>query len=160
MTNYKITTVAAGHNGSMGQCVDQTCLHFIDGVGYTENPAFIDYSATAGHAVDTVDSIPAEYTQGLIPLHPYGYYAVTAPAAAPIAEEWFATSPLRDAAVDPHQGDYLPPVNAGTADPHGPKVVSVQALSPRSGNPPYVDGARYEPATVTPNPNITTTAGE
>lgn len=31
---------------------------------------------------------------------------------------------LRDAAVDPHPDDFLPPVNAGKADPHGPLVVA------------------------------------
>lgn len=31
---------------------------------------------------------------------------------------------LRDAAVDPRARDFLPPVNAGQADPHGPAVVS------------------------------------
>jgi hypothetical protein len=31
---------------------------------------------------------------------------------------------LRDASVDPHPDDFLAPVNAGTADPHGPNVVS------------------------------------
>ncbi|XTZ18185.1 hypothetical protein ACQSSU_12825 [Micromonospora echinospora] len=31
---------------------------------------------------------------------------------------------LRDAAVDPRPEDYLPPTNAGQANPHGPKVVS------------------------------------
>lgn len=31
-------------------------------------------------------------------------------------------TPLRDAAVDPKDTDFLPPVNAGTADPHGPEV--------------------------------------
>lgn len=32
--------------------------------------------------------------------------------------------PLRDGAVDPHEGDFLAPTNAGEADPHGPDVVS------------------------------------
>lgn len=53
-------------------------------------------------------------------------------------------TPLRDAAVDPQPGDHLAPVNAGfpgsDGNPHGPNVVSLQALSPRSGNPPYVNG--------------------
>lgn len=31
---------------------------------------------------------------------------------------------LRDAAVDPQPGDFLPPTNAGQANPHGPEVVS------------------------------------
>lgn len=35
-------------------------------------------------------------------------------------------TPLRDAAVDPRPGDYLPPTNAGQADPHGPKVIAPQ----------------------------------
>lgn len=33
-------------------------------------------------------------------------------------------TPLRDAAVDPAPGDFLPPTNAGVEDPHGPLVVS------------------------------------
>ena len=31
---------------------------------------------------------------------------------------------LRDAAVDPRPGDFLPPTNAGQANPHGPEVIS------------------------------------
>jgi hypothetical protein len=33
-------------------------------------------------------------------------------------------TPLRDGAVDPRPGDFLPPTNAGLADPHGPLVVA------------------------------------
>jgi hypothetical protein len=33
-------------------------------------------------------------------------------------------TPARDGAVDPHPGDFLAPVNAGEADPHGPLVVA------------------------------------
>ena len=33
-------------------------------------------------------------------------------------------TPVRDAAVDPEPGDFLAPVNAGQANPHGPDVVS------------------------------------
>lgn len=36
-------------------------------------------------------------------------------------------SKMRDAAVDPLPGDYLPPTNAGEVDPHGPDCVSTQA---------------------------------
>lgn len=32
--------------------------------------------------------------------------------------------PLRDAAVDPRPDDFLPPTNAGEANPHGPSVVA------------------------------------
>lgn len=39
---------------------------------------------------------------------------------------------LRDAAVDPRPGDFLPPTNAGEANPHGPDVVApgVHAMPP------------------------------
>jgi hypothetical protein len=33
-------------------------------------------------------------------------------------------TPLRDAAVDPRPEDFLPPTNAGKANPHGPLVVA------------------------------------
>lgn len=44
-------------------------------------------------------------------------------------------TPLRDAAVDPRPEDYQAPVKASDG-----RTVSVQAVSPRSGNPPRVDG--------------------
>lgn len=39
---------------------------------------------------------------------------------------------LRDAAVDPRPEDYLAPINAGKADPHGPEVVApgIHAVGP------------------------------
>lgn len=50
---------------------------------------------------------------------------------------------LRDAAVDPRPEDYQAPVRGTDGKP-----VSVQAMSPRSGNPPFVDGAKWvEPET-------------
>ncbi|MFE5837222.1 hypothetical protein [Arthrobacter sp. NPDC056493] len=47
---------------------------------------------------------------------------------------------LRDAAIDPQPGDYQAPVRGTDGHP-----VSVQAVSPRSGNPPFVNGARWSP---------------
>lgn len=48
-------------------------------------------------------------------------------------------TPLRDAAVDPRPADFLPPINAGQADPHGPDVVA-----------PHVHGAADR--RITPGP--------
>lgn len=50
-------------------------------------------------------------------------------AGVPIDARDYATSTpvgshLRDAAVDPKPGDFLPPTNAGEANPHGPSVVA------------------------------------
>jgi hypothetical protein len=54
-------------------------------------------------------------------------------------------TPLRDAAVDPKDGDFLAPTNAGEANPHGPDVVNPeihasQGLRPvRPGDVPEAD---------------------
>lgn len=42
---------------------------------------------------------------------------------------------LRDAAVDPQPGDFLAPTNAGTADPHGPDVVSPEVHASQGVRP-------------------------
>jgi hypothetical protein len=49
-------------------------------------------------------------------------------------------TPIRDAAVDPRPGDYLAPVNAGKANPHGPAVVSVTPWTLPGGRVPSVAG--------------------
>ena len=60
-------------------------------------------------------------------------------------------SPNRDAAVDPRPGDYLPPTNAGKADPHGPLVVApgIHGVGPapiRPGETFVDDTAKQEAA--------------
>lgn len=50
---------------------------------------------------------------------------------------------LRDAAVDPEPEDFLPPTNAGEADPHGPEVVSPEIHAGPTG--PIVPGIVGEP---------------
>ena len=46
-------------------------------------------------------------------------------------------TPLRDAAVDPRPEDFLPPTNAGEANPHGPLVVApeIHASGPKGIKP-------------------------
>jgi hypothetical protein len=63
-------------------------------------------------------------------------------------------SQLRDAAVDPAKADFLPPTGAGTADPHGPKVVSPevhasQGVRPVTGGPVAVDNPDAQEAKET-----------
>lgn len=52
-------------------------------------------------------------------------------------------TPLRDAAVDPKPWDFLPPTNAGEADPHGPLVVApgIHGVGPKPirGGEVFVD---------------------
>lgn len=47
---------------------------------------------------------------------------------------------LRDAAVDPRPEDHEPPVRGADGHP-----VSVQAVSPRNGKAPHVDGQPWDP---------------
>lgn len=49
---------------------------------------------------------------------------------------------LRDAAVDPRPDDYLPPTNAGQANPHGPLVVAPEIHG--SGPAPLTPGVVTE----------------
>jgi hypothetical protein len=59
--------------------------------------------------------------------------------------------PLRDAAVDPEPTDFLPPTNAGQANPHGPQVVApgIHGVGPapiRPGETFVDDPARQDAA--------------
>lgn len=91
-------------------------IRFQDGVADTDDPAAISYFTRAG-------------------------YGIGRPAGTPPPEPGFepqpATvqlgTPLRDAAVDPQPHDFLPPTNAGEADPHGPLVVSPQIHGSETG---------------------------
>ena len=59
------------------------------------------------------------------------------------AEPIMVGSPLRDAAVDPKPWDFLPPINVGEADPHGPLVVApgIHGVGPKPirGGEVFVD---------------------
>ncbi|HET8587131.1 MAG TPA: hypothetical protein VFM74_04575 [Candidatus Limnocylindria bacterium] len=84
-------------------------------------------------------------------------YGIGEPASPPDAESIDARdyaepqpfgSTLRDAAVNPRKSDYLPPVNAGEADPHGPEVVApeVHGSGPKGikGGPVHVHEVRKQ----------------
>lgn len=64
------------------------------------------------------------------------------------AEPIMVGSPLRDAAVDPKPWDYLPPTNAGEADPHGPLVVApgIHGVGPKPirGGEVFVDNPEQQ----------------
>ena len=68
---------------------------YLLGAGYTVDGDRIDQAADAPPAIDSRD-----------------------------VETEMVGTPLRDAAVDPQPEDFLAPVNAGEADPHGPQVVA------------------------------------
>lgn len=95
-------------------------------------------TSTYGATVLTFDQGVAQFDGELPPgvrqyLKGAGYGIDEPPAEAPTASEQLDPrdlvgvsigTPLRDAAVDPDDGDFLPPVNAGQANPHGPDVVA------------------------------------
>jgi hypothetical protein len=85
-------------------------IEFKDGVAEVDElPAGVrQYLQGAGYGIDTDPEAPE----------------VTEPAdPRDVTEEQLGTK-LRDAAVDPEEGDFLAPSNAGKANPHGPDVVS------------------------------------
>lgn len=84
-------------------------LEFKDGQAETDNEAIVRYARKAGYGIDS----PAETPEDPEPADP---------RALPEQEQ--VGTRLRDAAVDPRPEDYLPPTNAGEANPHGPLVVS------------------------------------
>jgi hypothetical protein len=94
--------------------------YFVDGVAYTDDPAFLGYARTAdGYTIEPVDQAPADYLT-----------TVEQGRAAAVGRPERVGTPLRDAAVDPHPDDASIPMNAGLGlDPHGPEVVSPEALT-------------------------------
>jgi hypothetical protein len=80
---------------------------FQDGVGHSDNEAVIDYCRSAGYGIDG-EPPERETPKVTDPREVTGPVQIGAPA--------------RDAAVDPREGDFRPPVNAGEANPHGPQV--------------------------------------
>lgn len=91
-------------------------VRFTDGVGETDDAAAISYFTRAGYGIGRPAGTPA-------------------PAPAPVSQPATVQlgAPLRDAAVDPMPQDFLPPTNAGEADPHGPLVVSPQLHGSETG---------------------------
>lgn len=103
----KVTTPVKGFTGQV------LGVHFTDGKGETDDPTALGYFRRKGYTVagETIErtehSIPDARDVGFLGsgIEPQG-------------------TRLRDAAVDPRPEDFLPPSNAGEADPHGPEVVS------------------------------------
>lgn len=93
--------------------------------GHVINVEFVDGTAT----VDRSDVQALAYFRR----HGYGLDGEPGTASEPpdpreVGEGGSGTevigTRLRDAAVDPEPSDFLPPTNAGQANPHGPRVVS------------------------------------
>jgi hypothetical protein len=114
----KIVAPNRAYNGQIGDVV------FRDGIAETDNQAIIAYCREAGYEVDGTTDNPAALPQVQVD--------------SSRTHDQLGT-PLRDAAVDPQPGDFLPPVNAGQADPHGPQVVSPE-IHASPGPTPIVPG--------------------
>ena len=114
------------YNGQIGGVV------FKDGVAETDNHAVIAYCRNAGYEVDGKTDNPADT-------------GMPEPADPRDVDEVQGGTRLRDAAVDPRPEDFLPPTNAGKANPHGPEVVS-PGIHAVAGPGPIVPGpvGRFE----------------
>lgn len=87
-------------------------VEFADGVATVDkdtSPAVVDYFRRHGYGLGKKASDPDDTPEP--------------PDPRDIGDGKVGT-PLRDAAVDPRKEDFLPPINAGKANPHGPEVVA------------------------------------
>lgn len=99
---------------------------FENGAADVDDEAALNYYRSAGYKVSgKVEN----------PIDP----APEPPDPREVTDEVIGTR-LRDAAVDPHPEDFLAPTNAGTANPHGPSVVSpeIHASGPAGLRPGVV----------------------
>lgn len=110
----KIETPVAGFTGD-----GPGNLKFVDGVAETDDPAVISYCQSAGYKVSGKTTKQPVDEQATVDSRDH-------------SDEQVVGTRLRDAAVDPRPEDFLPPVNAGDEDPHGPLVVapSIHAVGP------------------------------
>jgi hypothetical protein len=146
-----VTQITHPTPGFTGTGVDG--VEFTDGIAYTSSPHAISVYRTAGYgiggnpptAIDSrdieVECINPPGTERTVDGVTEVYDQVGTDDAGRPTYGWTTLTtqvgtPLRDASVDPHEDDYLPPTNAGAADPHGPDVVSTQTpRNPRTWAP-------------------------
>lgn len=105
----KITSPVEGYKGRIAG------VEFRDGKADTTDPGALAYFRRKGYKVGNSSGEVSEQTRLL----------TEAPEPAdPLAGDQQVGTSVRDAAVDPRPSDYLPPINAGKANPHGPLVVA------------------------------------
>lgn len=113
-----------------GEVIGVGGLKFVDGVAETDDPAILAYAERHGYGIGNKK--------------PTGDQTEEQPDSREVHADGpvLVGGPLRDAAVDPRPEDYLPPTNAGKADPHGPLVVApgIHAVGPA----PVAPGAVHE----------------
>lgn len=120
----RITSPNPGYNGT-----GPGDLVFRDGVTETDDPALLAYFERKGYGIDGSDPTRPEDPE---PADPRDHTPEHVGARA------------RDAAVDPRPEDFLPPTNAGRANPHGPDAVS-PGIHAVHGPGPIVPGPVGDP---------------
>lgn len=131
MAKTKITAPVA----APGEVIGVGGLVFTDGVAETDDPAILSYAERHGYGIGGKKPQPVDETDETTA-------GVTDSRDVHKDGPEMVGTPLRDAAVDPHSDDYLAPINAGKADPHGPSVVAPEIHG--SGRGPQVPGAVHE----------------
>lgn len=122
MATLKVTAPVSDYSGTVGG------VQFADGKASFDpkaNPGVLSYFLGAGYKVEGYDANPdppGRYTPRVAPTAP-------APGTPDNPTGIVGGVPPRDAAVDPNPAGpasqaFLPPTNAGRADPHGPDVIS------------------------------------
>lgn len=101
-------------------------VKFENGTAETDNQAVIGYCQSAGYKVS--GRVLNERNDAPVVADPRDL------------DDGVVGTRLRDAAVDPRPEDFLAPINAGEANPHGPKVISpeIHASGPAGIRPGVV----------------------
>lgn len=108
-------------------------IRFEDGRAETDDPRVIAYCRNAGYGINKAAPEPPAPPEPADPREHGTEHGGTR---------------LRDAAVDPEPGDFLPPTNAGKDNPHGSTVVApgIHAAPPAPIHPGPVPGEPEEQA--------------
>lgn len=137
----KITAPVEGFKGKVAG------VEFVDGKAETTDKNAIAYFRRKGY--------------GIGQQAPKGKAVLTEPADPRKVSAQRRGTPVRDGAVDPAEGDFLAPTNAGESNPHGPDVVSPQVhasqgVRPVKGGDVHVDDPEQQDAEETEHTEAST----
>ena len=144
MQTHRITAPPSNPDWT-GPFNEQSDVYFVSGMAYTDLPGIVTYCRGAGYGVEPVDQVPAVYHAAVDVLRAGGSVVMG--------------TRLRDAAVNPRQGDVSVPTNAGRADPHGPLVIAPEAITREEqagvAHDQYLPGTAAHAAVLPALPDLT-----
>jgi hypothetical protein len=150
-SKVKVYAPNRAYTGTVGNDPDDLASFQAGVAEVSEDSRLLRYFREAGYGIGERQAVEN-------PVLPYDKMEPTGPDGEVVDARDYTRpvqfgSELRDAAVDPQPGDFLPPINAGEANPHGPKVVApgIHGVGPSPLRPGevFVDHAGKQAAAET-----------